>query len=146
MSRLGFAELQKPLQVPGRDSLELASLAESDGEDAASESSSVSGVPSSRRLSFDNEDPLDDNNLSVNANRSGRMNRSYSVSSAFDYTPALFPLSSTAGGYTAIGTPNTPNFDRSGGVENLDGSLGAGAAARAVALGPRRRAIRARGE
>lgn len=118
MSRLGFTEIQKPLAVPGRDSLELASLAESDGEDGASESSSVSGVPSSRRLSFENEDPLDNNNLA--ASRAGRMNRSYSVSSAFDFTPALFPLSSTAGGYTAIGAPATPTFDRLGAVENLE--------------------------
>lgn len=118
MSRLGFTEIQKPLAVPGRDSLELASLAESDGEDDASETSSVSGVPSSRRLSFENEDPLDNNNLA--ASRAGRMNRSYSVSSAFDFTPALFPLSSTAGGYTAIGAPATPSFDRIGAIENLE--------------------------
>ena len=118
MSRLGFAELQKPLQVPGRDSLELASLAESDIDGAASDSSSVSGAPSSRRLSFDNEDPLDGNSLVVG--RGPRMNRSYSVSSAFDFTPALFPLSTTAGGYTAIGAPTTPSFDRGGAIENLE--------------------------
>ena len=119
MSRIGFAEVQKPLAVPGRDSLELASLAEdSEGEDGISDVSSASGAPSSRRLSFENEDPLDNNNLA--ASRAGRMSRSYSVSSAFDFTPALFPLSSTAGGYTAIGTPATPSFDRGGGIENLE--------------------------
>ncbi|KAK5073539.1 hypothetical protein LTR64_007324 [Lithohypha guttulata] len=118
MSRLEFARVQKPLAVPGRDSLELASLAESDGEDADSELSSVSGAPSSRRLSFANDDPLDNNNLA--AGRAGRLNRSYSVSSAFDFTPALFPLSSTAGGYTAIGAPTTPTFDRGGAIENLE--------------------------
>lgn len=123
MSRLGFSDLSKPsaLQIPGRDSLELASLAESDGadendNDGTTESSSVSGLPSSRRLSFENEDPLD----SANPARRSRMNRSYSVSSAFDFTPALFPLSTTAGGYTALGAPATPSFDRAGGIENLE--------------------------
>ncbi|KAK5944806.1 hypothetical protein PMZ80_002006 [Knufia obscura] len=121
MSRLGFSELSKPsaLQIPGRDSLELASLADSEGgddHDGATESSSVSGAPSSRRLSFENEDPLD----SANPAQRSRMNRSYSVSSAFDFTPALFPLSTTAGGYTALGAPATPSFDRGGGIENLE--------------------------
>ncbi|KAJ9657361.1 hypothetical protein H2198_004372 [Neophaeococcomyces mojaviensis] len=119
MSRLGFSELpQKPLQIPGRDSLELASLAESEDNDLADdEDSSISGVPSSRRLSFENEDPLDSANP---AGRMGRMNRSYSVSSAFDFTPALFPLSSTAGGYTALGAPATPSLERANTLENLE--------------------------
>lgn len=119
MSRLGFSELHKPLSVPGRDSLELASLAESDGDDGhdADESSSLSGPPSSRRLSFENEDPLDSANP---ANRNARMTRSYSITSAFDFTPALFPLSSTAGGYTALGAPTTPTLHRSGTLENLE--------------------------
>jgi len=125
MSRLGFSDLSKPaaLQIPGRDSLELASLADSDGaddndndNDGTTESSSVSGLPSSRRLSLENEDPLD----SLSAAQRSRMNRSYSVSSAFDFTPALFPLSTTAGGYTALGAPATPSFDRAGGIENLE--------------------------
>lgn len=34
------------------------------------------------------------------------MNRSYSVSSAFDFAPALFPLSNSGAGYTAIGAPS----------------------------------------
>jgi len=119
MSRLGFSELQqKPLQIPGRDSLELASLAESEDNDLADdEESSISGAPSSRRLSFENEDPLDHANP---ASRTSRMNRSYSVSSAFDFTPALFPLSSTAGGYTALGAPATPSFERANTFENLE--------------------------
>jgi len=122
MSRLGFSDLSKPsaLQIPGRDSLELASLAESDDNDndndGTTDSSSVSGLPSSRRLSLENEDPLD----SANPAQRSRMNRSYSVSSAFDFTPALFPLSTTAGGYTALGAPATPSFDRAGGIENLE--------------------------
>ena len=121
MSRLGFAEIQKPLQVPGRDSLELASLAESDDDNElpTSESSSRSGIASSRKLSLENEDPLD------NANPAGRRmahGRSYSVSSAFDYTPALFPLSSTAGGYTALGAPSITSIplDRYGAPESLE--------------------------
>lgn len=123
MSRLGFSGLQKPLSIPGRDSLELASLAESDDEENhdADESSSLSGPPSSRRLSFENEDPLDNANLAADTyTRNARMTRSYSVSSAFDFTPALFPLSSTAGGYTALGAPTTPNLNRTGTLENLE--------------------------
>jgi len=41
--------------------------------------------------------------------------RSYSVSSAFDFAPTLFPLSTSGAGYTSIGpSPSTPGFDRSG--------------------------------
>ena len=121
MSRLGFSEIQKPLQIPGRDSLELASLAESDDDNdlPTSETSSPSGVSSSRKLSFENEDPLD------SANPAGRRmthGRTYSVSSAFDFTPALFPLTSTAGGYTALGAPSTTSLplDRYGAPESLE--------------------------
>lgn len=119
MSRTGYAEVHKTLQLPGRDSLELASLAETDqDEEHASESSSQSGAPSSRRLSLDQEDPLDD----AHPANLGRNNRSYSVSSAFDYTPALFPLSSTAGGYTALGAPSTVSLplQRGGAHETLE--------------------------
>ena len=93
-----------------RDSLELASLASSEHEhERDSESSSRSGITSSRKLSLENEDPLD------SANPASRMphGRSYSVSSAFDFTPALFPLSSTSGGYTALGVPTTPGIEHS---------------------------------
>ena len=120
MSRLGYAENQKPLQLPARDSLELASLAESEQDDLpSSETSSRSGIASSRRLSFENEDPLDSANP---AGRAGLHGRSYSVSSAFDFTPALFPLSSTAGGYTALGAPSqvSLSLDRQGTIENLE--------------------------
>lgn len=92
--------------LPPRDSLELASLASTSHNDGAreSEESSVSGVPSSRKLSF--EDPASPHG---ELPRIGR--RSYSVSSAFDFNSALFPLSSSGAGYTALGTPSTPNFD-----------------------------------
>ncbi|KIW16717.1 hypothetical protein PV08_03906 [Exophiala spinifera] len=107
-------------QLPGRDSLELASLADSEPDDLpASESSSRSGLSSSRRLSLENEDPLDDANpAGRNASRGGR---SYSVSSAFDFTPALFPLSSTAGGYTALGNQSVLSLTtRREALQNLE--------------------------
>lgn len=116
---MGYTEVHKTLQLPGRDSLELASLAETDqDEQATSDTSSQSGIASSRRLSFENEDPLD-NAHPANLSRAGR---SYSVTSAFDYTPTLFPLSSTAGGYTALGAPSTASlpYERGGTNENLE--------------------------
>jgi amino acid transporter len=118
MSRLGYSEIQKPLQIPGRDSFELASLAEdSEADDLPSESSSRSGIASSRKLSLENEDPLD------SANPVSRyVQRSYSISSAFDFTPALFPLSSTQGGYTPLGAPAdiSLSLDRAGAIETLE--------------------------
>src|SRR5277367_4291185 len=118
MSRLGFSEIQKPLQLSGRDSLELASLADSEPDDLpSSASSSRSGIASSRKLSLENEDPLDSANP---AGRGLNRPRTYSISSAFDYTPALFPLSSTAGGYAALGAPSTLSVDRHGAIENLE--------------------------
>lgn len=99
------------LPPPTRDSLELASLASSSHpSQRTSEDSSVSGVPSSRRLSFDDEDPLSELNPAGHDGRPAR-NRSYSVSSAFDFAPNLFPLSSTAQGYTALGAPSNPALD-----------------------------------
>ncbi|KAI1623118.1 LAT family L-amino acid transporter [Exophiala viscosa] len=121
MPLLGFSEIQKPLQLPGRDSLELASLADSDHDEGpVSETSSRSGIGSSRRISLENEDPLHDANP---VTRDGlRVGRSYSISSAFDFTPALFPLSSTAGGgYTALGNPSAVSLDRQrGSLQNLE--------------------------
>ncbi|OQN99998.1 hypothetical protein B0A48_14203 [Cryoendolithus antarcticus] len=90
--------------APPRDSLELASLASSNhdsGGRSSFDSSSPPGTPSSRKLSF--SDPA---RPGPNAVR-----RSYSVSSAFDFAGAMFPLSSSGAGYTALGTPLTPNFD-----------------------------------
>lgn len=106
------------LQLPVRDSLELASLAESDLDETPSSESSQSGIASSRRLSLEDEDPL---NPSSPANVRRMQSRSYSVSSAFDFTPALFPLSSTAGGYTALGAPSSLSLSlERRGTENLE--------------------------
>ncbi|KAF2137320.1 uncharacterized protein K452DRAFT_278746 [Aplosporella prunicola CBS 121167] len=102
MSRPGYSSVAG--QGP-RDSLELASLASSSPSSRRSSESSASGTPSSRRLSLENEDFLSENNPA------GRHERSYSVSSAFDFASNLFPLSTTAGGYTALGAPSTTNFD-----------------------------------
>lgn len=77
-----------------RDSLELASLASSSSRQSES---SASGVPSSRQLS-----PLDEDD------KDGRPNhgRSFSVTSAFDFAPALAPLGGVSGHrYAALGTP-----------------------------------------
>lgn len=88
----------------GRDSLELASLASSSESPArASVSSSSAGPPSSRKLSFDDDDPL--NNATRQANGLGHAGRSYSVSSAFDFAPNIFPLTAT-NGYTSLGAPS----------------------------------------
>ncbi|KAH8733680.1 amino acid permease-domain-containing protein [Ilyonectria robusta] len=99
-----------------RDSLELASLASSSqlNEDAITEVSSRPSISSSRRLSLELDDPLN------SANPAGRLGRSYSVSSAFDFSANLFPLSSTAGGggYAPIGAPTSaarPNGGLGGG-------------------------------
>ncbi|KAH9867551.1 hypothetical protein IAQ61_008145 [Plenodomus lingam] len=96
---------------PTRDSLELASLASSSPSRRSSQDSSASGTPSSRRLSFDDQDPLSELNPAGHDANRPRHNRSYSVSSAFDFAPNLFPLSSTAQGYTALGAPANPALD-----------------------------------
>ncbi|KAF4983175.1 hypothetical protein FZEAL_1332 [Fusarium zealandicum] len=99
--------MARPYGLPShtRDSLELASLASSSqlNEDGATEVSSRPSISSSRRLSLEQDDPLD------SANPAGRMQRSYSVSSAFDFAANMFPLSSTAGagGYAPIGAPTS---------------------------------------
>src|SRR4051812_22769707 len=81
-----------------RDSLELASLASSiHRSHRESIESSDSRAPSSRRLSFE-EDPLN-----PNSEANGARDRSYSVSSAFDFASNFYPLSSTAAGYEALG-------------------------------------------
>ncbi len=108
-----MAQHNQPSLIPPRDSLELASLAstsnhEHDPSGRGSLDSSSSGVASSRRLSFDDDPaaPLDaDSRRELPA--LGR--RSYSVSSAFDFNSALFPLSASGNGYTALGTPATPH-------------------------------------
>lgn len=108
MSRIQYANLQAP-----RDSLELASLASSDaGASHSSRSSSPSGISSSRKLSLSNDDPLAASNPA--ASRPTPHGRSYSVSSAFDFASNLFPLSSTAAGYSALGDPSSRPVDLNG--------------------------------
>jgi amino acid transporter len=92
--------------LPPRDSLELASLASSDHDDGQASDSSAGGVPSSRKLS-------------IESGRPPTSRRSYSVSSAFDFNSALFPLSASGHGYTALGAPSTPTFDP-GGHQSLE--------------------------
>ena len=105
MSRVQYADLAAP-----RDSLELASLASSEADlSHSSRSSSVSGISSSRKLSLSNDDPLSASNPA--SSRPTPHSRSYSVSSAFDFASNLFPLSSTAAGYTAIGDPSSRPLD-----------------------------------
>ncbi|KAM0301948.1 hypothetical protein HYE67_004284 [Fusarium culmorum] len=91
-----------------RDSLELASLASSSqlNDEGATEISSRQSISSSRRLSLELDDPLNSANP---ANPAGRMHRSYSTTSAFEYSGNMFPLSSTAGaeGYAPIGASNS---------------------------------------
>lgn len=120
MSRLAFSDSHHGLSVPARDSLELASLAESEQDELPScDTSSTAGISSSRRLSLENEDPLDSANP---ATRRPLHGRSYSISSAFDFTPALFPLSSTTGRYTALGDPSLIgiSLDRHAAIESLE--------------------------
>lgn len=120
MSRLGYSELHKSSSHAPRDSLELASLASSEHTvERTSISSSRSGISSSRKLSLEHDDPLDSANPASNARR--LPHRSYSVTSAFDFTPSLFPLSSTAGGYAPLGAPSTISLERQNGI--IDGSL-----------------------
>ena len=118
MSPVTFSELRQG-GGPSRDSLELASLASSSQSDAASGSSSPSGISSSRRQSLENDDPLSNSFYDGPQTRSGR---SYSISSAFDFGGNLFPLSQTAGGgYAPLGAPSVLSLDRQAGI--LDGSL-----------------------
>ncbi|KAI9827989.1 MAG: hypothetical protein M1819_006832 [Sarea resinae] len=112
MSSSAYSTLKAPPTQQPRDSLELASLASSSPiSGRSSASSSPSGISSSRKASLENEDPLSNNNAAANGARPNR-GRSYSVSSAFDFAPNLFPLSSTAGGgYAPLGAPSTVSLD-----------------------------------
>jgi amino acid transporter len=97
---------------PGRDSLELASLASSPNSARQSTDSSPS-ISSSRKLSLEAEDPLDDHNAAASG-RPGRP-RMESMSSAFDFTANLYPLSQTAaGGYARIGEALAPSGPSTG--------------------------------
>ncbi|KAL8946107.1 MAG: hypothetical protein Q9222_007455 [Ikaeria aurantiellina] len=94
-----------------RDSLELASLASSSPTvSSLSRSSSPSGISSSRKISA--EDPLSTSNpAGLTSQRPTTHSRSFSVSSAFDFASNLFPLSSTAAGYTSLGSAQNGSFD-----------------------------------
>lgn len=109
-----------------RDSLELASLASSSqvNEGGASDSSSRPSYSSSRRLSqvAEEEDPFHEENAAAAA-RAPMHERSYSISSAFDFASNLFPLSSTAGtgGYAPIGASTTAGGPNGGlGARSLE--------------------------
>ncbi|KAK5737952.1 hypothetical protein LTR17_006392 [Elasticomyces elasticus] len=103
--------------MAARDSLELASLASSSHNNSPRTSSSSDGISSSRKLSLEDAEAAN--------GQTGRLpladRRSYSVSSAFDFNSALFPLSASGpAGYTALGTPSTPNFDAGGQSQSLE--------------------------
>ena len=107
MSRVNYANLNPP----PRDSLELASLASSSPDSSrSSRSSSLSGISSSRKQSLSNDDPL----RPATTPRPTPHSRSFSVSSAFDFASNLFPLSSTAAGYSVLGAPGSGPVDLSG--------------------------------
>lgn len=115
MPRPNLDSSQQHLQAP-RDSLELASLASSTSPANRSHSSSPAGPSSSRSLSFDDEDPLATPKASRGTIAHNRdPSRSYSISSAFDFAPPLFPLSNSGNGYTALGDPSTPGLNHAGG-------------------------------
>jgi amino acid transporter len=106
-----------------RDSLELASLASSAGDHEgegfalhgggdSDDASSRPSISSSRKLSLEQDDPLDSANLAAAGPSSSSLRpgrgyhpRSFSVGSTFDFAPNMFPLSSTAGagGYAPLG-------------------------------------------
>ncbi|KAK6607248.1 amino acid transporter [Botrytis cinerea] len=94
------------LQPQARDSLELASLASSSpGARSSTDSiSSDAGISSSRKLSLEEDDPLDERNPAANGRPGRGHGRTYSVSSAFDFSSNLYPLSSTAGVGLIIGS------------------------------------------
>lgn len=102
---------------PGRDSLELASLASSDpGPDTGDDTSSRPSISSSRKLSLEREDPLDNGNYAASGHRV-RPERSTSVNSTFSFAANLFPLSSTTGGgYAPLGAPTATRGHVSGGL------------------------------
>ncbi|KAJ9131104.1 Asc-type amino acid transporter 1 [Pleurostoma richardsiae] len=104
------------LQPHTRDSLELASLASSDNVADTVDTDSRPSISSSRKLSLEQDDPLDAGNPAAASGRPDYHSRSFSVSSGFDFSANLFPLSSTAaGGYAPIGAP-TSTVQPSGGL------------------------------
>ncbi|KAL9111396.1 MAG: hypothetical protein Q9187_007932, partial [Circinaria calcarea] len=123
----GYAKLSAISPLPPRDSLELASLASSTPTNHRSLDSSSSGISSSRRLSISNDDPLSNSN-GATINRPAGHSRTFSVNSVFDFASNLLPLSSTAAGYTALGTPlfnpldpNGPSLEKHKSLTYLNG-------------------------
>lgn len=104
MAHAGYAS------APTRDSLELASLAESSSDDAArsarsSLQSSSAGISSSRRLSLADDDG---GGAEAGGVRPSRF-RSYSISSAFEFNTHLVPLTSSAESrYQPLGSSTSP--------------------------------------
>jgi hypothetical protein len=108
------AHYSSTLQPHTRDSLELASLASSSrGPDTYSETDSRPSISSSRKLSLEQDDPLNDDNPAA---RPGfGHGRTFSVSSTFDYAANMFPLSSSAApGYAPLGAPTSAAQHHSG--------------------------------
>ena len=113
MSRQTYASLNPPSTHLPRDSLELASLASSTPSTSRnSRSSSISGIGSSRKVSL-SDDPLAPRDHETTP-RPPPHDRSFSVSSAFDFASNLFPLSSTAAGYSVLGAPTSGPLDLNG--------------------------------
>ncbi|KAI4150153.1 MAG: hypothetical protein L6R39_002327, partial [Caloplaca ligustica] len=100
-----------------RDSLELASLASSTPTSSnGSRATSPSGISSSRKLSLSAEDPLSASNpAGATPQRPLNHARSFSVSSTFDFASNLFPLSTTAAGYTSLNSAQQAALDLDGG-------------------------------
>ena len=106
------------LQSESRDSLELASLASSSRGTDTNDTDSRPSISSSRKLSLEQDDPLDNSNPAA-VGRLGDRDRSFSMSSGFDFVSNLFPLSSTTGaGYAPIGA--------SASASHANGALGGG--------------------
>lgn len=116
MPRAGYANIINTTasNQPLRDSLELASLASSSPISShRSSSSSRSGISSSRKNSLSNEASAPGADASVTPRPTPHL-RSYSISSTFDFSSNLFPLSSTAGGYSVLGTQSSGLLDLNG--------------------------------
>ena len=106
MSRIGYSNLNTPT-YPVRDSLELASLASS-SPTSSHQFETSSGISSKNSFSNDASVPAVDPDVTP---RPTPHARSYSISSTFDFASNLFPLSSTAAGYSVLGTPTSAPLD-----------------------------------
>ena len=109
----GYAKLSIISPLPPRDSLELASLASSTPTNTSS-TSSPDGISSSRKLSLEDGAAANARSSGDERGRPRTHSHTYSITSTFDYSSTLFPLTSTAAGYTALGTPIQPHHDLNG--------------------------------